>query len=386
MLARLRIAGAKVPYISIRALTQESSSSTSSRSANSPFDSLDIRPIKRPDTPSYFMPKPKYSDMLAAVTSIVQQHEQPRRIDTEASRKKKKMQWLSKKDFETKFNLRLTMTEFQDLKVQLKAAKSALIWNKPEKKTVNLYLAQFAKEEEPVDGLAKKQKKTSKRKKTRGCKDEVGRWTAGGRRKEAFASVMVAPVKGPEPGSDAGIADALMAATTEIAGLLDGLRRVFRDMEWTEGRLLNKAKEAAEGEVNPEEEEVEEQEEATQVDPVRSTVVEVVKHAPLGEVLVNGRPLAEYFVRDADRDAVLLPMVMSESVGQYNVFLRVKGGGHTGQAEACQLALSRALFSCNRGKHGAIMKAGLLTPDNRFVERKKTGKPKARKSYTWVKR
>ncbi|KAJ2556459.1 37S ribosomal protein S9, mitochondrial [Coemansia sp. RSA 1933] len=381
MLARLQLTGAtRAPSLlaSRRMLTQETTRTTQS----SAFDSLEIRPVKRPDTPSYFMPKPKYSDMLAAVTSIVRQYEQPRKAKTGMKLKQtRKITWLNQKQMEEKFDFKLSINEFKDLRLRLKEASTAEIRGSGERKTVKLYLNQFAKEPEEdegpliVDGKPQKRpKKEVKRNRTRGFKDDLGRWTAGGRRKTALATVIVAQVKQPDPESDAAIADGLMAATTGIADLLAEIRSVAEEIE-SEGKSKRAA--TATEEEEAECEFIKEEPEET---------IEVVRHAPLGEILVNGRPLAEYFVREGDRDAVLLPLVMTESVGKYNVFLRIRGGGLSAQAEACQLALSRALFSSSRGKHAAIMKARLLDPDRRFVERKKTGKPKARKSYTWVKR
>ncbi|PIA14102.1 ribosomal protein S9, partial [Coemansia reversa NRRL 1564] len=105
-----------------------------------------------------------------------------------------------------------------------------------------------------------------------------------------------------------------------------------------------------------------------------------------GEVLVNGRPLAEYFTRPMDREAVVFPFQVADRLGQFNVFLRVGGGGNTGQAEACQLAIARALLAADESTRSALGSSGVLRADVRMVERKKTGKPKARRSYTWVKR
>ncbi|KAJ1790091.1 hypothetical protein LPJ59_005224, partial [Coemansia sp. RSA 2399] len=141
MLARLRITGARVPHIvGRRMITQEGG-----KSDKLPFDSLDIRPVQRPDTPSYFMPKPKYYDMLVGVTSIVQQRLQPRRVGT-TSKPKRTPNWLSKKDFEDKFSLKLTDNEYKTFRLQLKAANNAIIPDGSERSTVDLYLAQFTKD------------------------------------------------------------------------------------------------------------------------------------------------------------------------------------------------------------------------------------------------
>ncbi|KAJ2161117.1 37S ribosomal protein S9, mitochondrial [Coemansia sp. RSA 552] len=106
----------------------------------------------------------------------------------------------------------------------------------------------------------------------------------------------------------------------------------------------------------------------------------------IGRVLVNGRSLADYFPNMTDRESVIFPFQVASCLGKYNVFLKVEGSGRTGQAEACQYAIADALRRSERTKGGFLFRAGLLIPDPRQVERKKTGKPKARKSYTWVKR
>ncbi|KAJ2402994.1 37S ribosomal protein S9, mitochondrial [Coemansia sp. RSA 2559] len=385
MLARLRITGTRVPHIvGRRMITQESSNSS-----KLPFDSLDIRPVKRPDTPSYFMPKPKYYDMLVGVTNIVQRHLQPRRIGTK-SKQKRAPNWLNQKDFEAKFDLKLSDNEFKDFRLQLRAANNAIIPDEAERNTVDLYLAQFTREgtvrrdyEEHDRNQVKRVKKKKKRSAKRAFKDDMGRWTASGRRKEALASAIVAPVNPPERGSDVDIADRLMNATFTVSRLFASIRYTAQWLEKNGYGSSGETAAAVDGAWIAPEAEAEPRQEIAYQHPSK---IECIKHAPLGEVLVNGRPLAEYFVRDANRDAVLLPLTMTKSVGLYNVFLRVKGGGHSGQAEACQLALSRALLHANCGRHGIMKAAGLLTADDRFVERKKTGKPKARKSYTWVKR
>lgn len=105
-----------------------------------------------------------------------------------------------------------------------------------------------------------------------------------------------------------------------------------------------------------------------------------------GELFVNGRTLPEYCKRLHDREQVLLPLSVTDRVAQYNVWAHVDGGGTTGQAEAVKLGLARALIIHEPDLKGELRKAGCMTADRRRVERKKTGKPKARKSYTWVKR
>ncbi|KAL3448563.1 ribosomal protein S5 domain 2-type protein [Aspergillus insuetus] len=105
-----------------------------------------------------------------------------------------------------------------------------------------------------------------------------------------------------------------------------------------------------------------------------------------GEVLVNGRTLAEVFPRLHDRESATWALRCSSRLDKYNVFARVRGGGTTGQAEAMTLALARALLIHEPGLKPILRKAGVVTVDPRRVERKKPGHVKARKMPAWVKR
>ncbi|VVT43477.1 mitochondrial 37S ribosomal protein uS9m [Magnusiomyces paraingens] len=108
--------------------------------------------------------------------------------------------------------------------------------------------------------------------------------------------------------------------------------------------------------------------------------------AAQGQVLVNGKNLIEYFPRLVDRDAMLYPLKVVDLVGQFNIFATVQGGGLTGQSNSIALAIARGIVMHNPLLKSRLHRAGCLTRDARKVERKKPGKPKARKSYTWVKR
>ncbi|KAI9599123.1 ribosomal protein S5 domain 2-type protein [Syncephalis fuscata] len=105
-----------------------------------------------------------------------------------------------------------------------------------------------------------------------------------------------------------------------------------------------------------------------------------------GQVLINGKPLATYFVRMEDREAVVESLTRTDLLGQFNAWCLVRGGGTTGQAEAIRLAVTRALLVHEPTLKPALRHAGLVSHDARVVERKKPGQPKARKKYTWVKR
>ncbi|KAH8821688.1 ribosomal protein S5 domain 2-type protein [Xylogone sp. PMI_703] len=105
-----------------------------------------------------------------------------------------------------------------------------------------------------------------------------------------------------------------------------------------------------------------------------------------GEVLVNGKTLAEAFGRVHDRESAIWPLKVTDRLDKYNVWVLVEGGGTTGQAEAITLAVAKALLAHEPALKPALRRAGCVTRDPRRVERKKPGHLKARKMPTWVKR
>jgi small subunit ribosomal protein S9 len=105
-----------------------------------------------------------------------------------------------------------------------------------------------------------------------------------------------------------------------------------------------------------------------------------------GEFLVNKKNLDDYFSSQARINVALLPLKVAELDGNYDIKVTVRGGGTTGQAGAIQLALARALDDHNDDVHSILKKHGLLTRDDRMVERKKYGQPKARKKFQFSKR
>lgn len=105
-----------------------------------------------------------------------------------------------------------------------------------------------------------------------------------------------------------------------------------------------------------------------------------------GRILVNGRPLNDYFPRLADRKKVMYPLSVVDSEGKYNIFATVTGGGLSGQSGAVAHGIAKTLVIHNPLVLTRLSKAGVIQRDARKKERKKPGKPKARKSYTWVKR
>ncbi len=105
-----------------------------------------------------------------------------------------------------------------------------------------------------------------------------------------------------------------------------------------------------------------------------------------GQFVVNGRPLEDYLRVERDRDSVMFPINVVGKAGQVDVAIRVQGGGTTGQTGAIILGIARALQGMNAGWHQSLADAGLLTRDDRMVERKKYGRKKARKSFQFSKR
>lgn len=105
-----------------------------------------------------------------------------------------------------------------------------------------------------------------------------------------------------------------------------------------------------------------------------------------GQFVVNGRPMEEFFCVERDRKMVQAPLVATESKGTVDVWVRVNGGGTTGQTGAVVLGIARALEARNPSNHHKLAEGGFLTRDGRMVERKKYGKRKARRSFQFSKR
>ncbi len=101
---------------------------------------------------------------------------------------------------------------------------------------------------------------------------------------------------------------------------------------------------------------------------------------------VNGRTLGDYFPRPALVTAIQQAFVATDTLGRFDVKANVEGGGTTGQAGALRLAVARALVKMDEGHRRKLRDLGLLTRDARAVERKKPGRPKARKRFQFSKR
>ncbi len=105
-----------------------------------------------------------------------------------------------------------------------------------------------------------------------------------------------------------------------------------------------------------------------------------------GEWEINGRTLDDFFPQHRHREAVGRPFAATETEGRYAIHIRVRGGGLSGQAGAIQLAIARAVLAEDEDRRTALRARGLLTRDARVVERKKPGRPKARKRFQFSKR
>ncbi len=118
----------------------------------------------------------------------------------------------------------------------------------------------------------------------------------------------------------------------------------------------------------------------------KRSVARVMLRPGTGEWTVNGRSMTDYFPREAHRLRVVEPLQTTELEGQFDVAVRVHGGGLTGQSDAVRLGLSRALVEHDEEMRPILRGKGMLTRDARQVERKKPGRPKARKRFQFSKR
>ena len=118
----------------------------------------------------------------------------------------------------------------------------------------------------------------------------------------------------------------------------------------------------------------------------KTSVARVLFRPGEGEWTINGRPLAEYFPRKTHQMRVEEPLQVTEMDGRFDIRIRVKGGGLTGQADAIRMGVARALVVFDEEQRSNLRSKGLLTRDPRKVERKKPGRPKARKRFQFSKR
>jgi small subunit ribosomal protein S9 len=118
----------------------------------------------------------------------------------------------------------------------------------------------------------------------------------------------------------------------------------------------------------------------------KASVARVYVSNGTGKIKVNGREYKEYFPQLHISAHVIAPLVELDVLSQYDIKVNVSGGGFRGQSEAIRLGIARALTKINADHRAPLKIKKFLTRDARVVERKKFGKPKARKSFQFSKR
>jgi len=118
----------------------------------------------------------------------------------------------------------------------------------------------------------------------------------------------------------------------------------------------------------------------------KTSVARVYLRAGSGTITVNGREIEEYFGSPVHAYICRQPFAVTDTEGQYDVLVNVKGGGLTGQAGAIRHGLSRALVAHDESNLPALRANGFMTRDPRMVERKKYGQPGARRKFQFSKR
>ncbi|KPF69354.1 30S ribosomal protein S9 [Piscinibacterium candidicorallinum] len=105
-----------------------------------------------------------------------------------------------------------------------------------------------------------------------------------------------------------------------------------------------------------------------------------------GAIVVNGKPVDQYFARETGRMIVRQPLVLTNHVETFDIMVNVNGGGESGQAGAVRHGITRALIDYDAELKGTLKRAGLVTRDAREVERKKVGLRGARRAKQFSKR
>jgi len=118
----------------------------------------------------------------------------------------------------------------------------------------------------------------------------------------------------------------------------------------------------------------------------KSAVARVYISPGKGNIVINDRDLKDYFPSEMLQYVVTQPLVLLGVQGDYDVKVNLGGGGFSGQAEALRMAISRAMLEIDPENRPKLKQAGFLTRDPREVERKKPGRPKARKRFQFSKR
>ncbi len=118
----------------------------------------------------------------------------------------------------------------------------------------------------------------------------------------------------------------------------------------------------------------------------KNSVARVYLRPGTGNIVINSRPVEDYFGRETLKMVLRQPLELTESMDQFDILVNVHGGGLSGQAGAIRHGISRALLLAVEDSRPILKKSGMLTRDSRKVERKKYGQPGARKKYQYSKR
>ena len=105
-----------------------------------------------------------------------------------------------------------------------------------------------------------------------------------------------------------------------------------------------------------------------------------------GNVTINRKPLGQYFPLETQQNTVQEPLTITDTLGQFDALITVRGGGVSGQAGAIRHGISKALLLADPGLRPTLKQQGFLTRDSRIKERKKYGQKKARKRFQYSKR
>ena len=118
----------------------------------------------------------------------------------------------------------------------------------------------------------------------------------------------------------------------------------------------------------------------------KSSVARVFIKRGTGKIVINGRPLEQYFHRETGRMIVMQPLQLTENVETFDIMVNVCGGGESGQAGAIRHGIARALLLVDESYRASLKAAGFLTRDPRMKERKKYGLKAARRAPQFSKR
>ena len=118
----------------------------------------------------------------------------------------------------------------------------------------------------------------------------------------------------------------------------------------------------------------------------KSAVARVYLNDGKGKITVNGRDFKEYFGAETLQYVVTQPLFLLNAADKYDIVVNLEGGGVKGQAEAVRLGITRALVKVDEENKKQLKASGFVTRDPREVERKKPGRPKARKRFQFSKR